>query len=68
MAIIVKKYGATVDHRQRAATCNHCKTEFDFSAADARVVHDARDGDAFVLPCPVCRRECWIDVGLPPRD
>lgn len=68
MTIIVKKYGKMAEYRQRDATCNNCGTEFEFSGADARIVHDARDGNAYVLPCPVCRRECWIDAGLPPRD
>ena len=38
------------------ATCNHCKTEVEFVAAEVKRVFDQRDGDFYQFDCPVCSR------------
>lgn len=41
--------------------CNHCRTLFEFTALEAQYVSDQRDGDAYKVGCPVCKRDCWVD-------
>ena len=39
------------------ATCNHCKTEIEFAAKEAKRTNDQRDGDFYTVKCPLCGRE-----------
>jgi len=57
----VLKPGFNVDKVYRC-TCTVCKCEFEFEKAEARYVSDFRDGDARVIPCPTCGKECWVSA------
>jgi hypothetical protein len=41
-----------------------CDCKFRFAASEARFVSDQRDGDDYVIKCPECGRENWIDARL----
>ncbi len=49
--------------KEYTVTC-HCDCKFSFGPADARYVTDHRDGDAYVVKCPECKMEHWIDAHL----
>ena len=36
------------------ATCNHCKTVFEFTPKEATIRSDQRDGDYYEVCCPMC--------------
>ena len=38
------------------ATCNHCRTVFEFHPIEAKYNSDQRDGDFYSIDCPVCKR------------
>ena len=41
-----------------------CRCKYSFTAEDARWVSDQRDGDAYVVKCPECKTEHWVDASL----
>jgi hypothetical protein len=47
--------------KETTAECS-CGCKFHFAASEARYVSDQRDGDAYVVKCPECSRENWIDA------
>ena len=49
--------------KSHAVECN-CGCKFSFTADDARWVSDQRDGDAYVVKCPECKTEHWVDASL----
>ena len=57
------KHGTIPQDKVYRGTCAICRTEFEFARKEAkREVADQRDGDAMVVACPVCGRECWINI------
>lgn len=38
--------------------CNHCHTEFEIKASEAKYSSDQRDGDYLSIDCPVCKTMC----------
>lgn len=52
--------GVKPGERNYETQCSKCYTRFRFKEAEARVVPDQRDGDAVVVKCPVCGKECWV--------
>ena len=47
-----KKKSHTVDCR--------CGCKFSFTADDAKLIYDQRDGDAYKVGCPECKTEHWV--------
>lgn len=43
-------------------TCNHCKTTVEFLPHEAKRHSDQRDGDAYEVQCPTCKRQIWTAV------
>lgn len=42
------------------ATCDNCKTEFNFFRHEAHSEnHDQREGSALIIACPVCGQDVW---------
>lgn len=69
MAIEIIKRGTPPGERRYTATCRNCSTEFSFLPHDATKQFDQRDGDYFVISCPVCTKDCTVAerVAFPPR-
>lgn len=44
------------------ATCNNCKTTVEFLPSEATYRSDQRDGDYYLLDCPVCNRAITRNV------
>jgi len=57
------KSGQTKKPKDNKCTCR-CKCVFTFTQDEARHVADSRDGDAFVIVCPECGYENWVDATL----
>lgn len=49
--------------KEVAVRCR-CNCEFQFAASEAKFVPDQRDGDAYVIKCPECKFENWVDARL----
>ena len=43
-------------------TCFGCGGVFTFYKEHAQLLHDFRDGDAYVAPCPTCKKDKWVSV------
>lgn len=54
----ILKQGQLPENRVYQATCNNCKTEFEYRQAEAKVVYDQRDGNYLAINCPLCGRTC----------
>ena len=52
------------EEREVAVACMGCDCEFSFTKSEARYVSDFRDGDAYVVKCPECKHENWVDASL----
>lgn len=52
------------------ATCNHCRTIFEFQPIEAKYNSDQRDGDCYSIDCPVCNRTVYKNAnrGAYPYD
>lgn len=48
-----------LERKSYKTRCVRCRTKFRFDRSDARLVNDQRDGDALVVPCPVCSADVW---------
>lgn len=48
------KQGTLPGGKKYRATCNNCKTKFEFAAGEARLIFDQRDGDFYAIACPLC--------------
>jgi hypothetical protein len=55
--IIIK--GSLPDDNEYTTDCTHCQTKFRFKRFEAAFVADQRDGNALVIPCPLCHRDVW---------
>lgn len=44
------------------ATCNHCKTVFEFHPIEAEYTSDQRDGNFYLIGCPVCKHTVTKDI------
>ena len=44
------------------ATCNHCKTVFEFTPREATLRSDQRDGDYYEVHCPLCGKVVTRDA------
>lgn len=56
------KQGKVPETTPIRCSCNHCRTVFEFLPVEAKYVSDQRDGDAYKIACPVCKRDCWVAV------
>lgn len=55
------KEGRLPEKQTYLATCQNCKTEFEFERGEARIQSGARNDSALVIPCPLCSKEVWVD-------
>jgi RNase P subunit RPR2 len=46
--------GVLPEEKIYRASCNHCKTEVEFTGAEGRLKYDQRDGNFYTVTCPVC--------------
>ena len=62
------KRGTDPKHAVRHARCTHCKSEYEFTAADKEVRYhsDQREGSYYSFKCEVCCREVYANAILPP--
>jgi RNase P subunit RPR2 len=44
--------------------CNHCHTEFEIEAKEAKYNSDQRDGDYLSIECPICKTVCTVQARL----
>lgn len=51
----------------RDVTCRNCNSVMRYQHGEGRFVADARDGDAMVYDCPVCRKAIWTVAYLHDR-
>ena len=58
------KSGKTKKPKPTTAECMDCDCKFSFTKDEARFVSDQRDGNAYVVKCPECKHENWIDASL----
>lgn len=58
MKILFK--GTTLDDIPIQADCKKCMSRIEFTIGEARDVSDPRDGNAWVVDCPVCKAEIWV--------
>lgn len=63
MIEIIAKGNKRPEDRIYRNTCNNCGSLLQFKGSDGRVSSDQRDGDAFVISCPVCTAEVWTSAG-----
>jgi hypothetical protein len=56
----VIRRGATAKSPNVSVTCNHCSVRLRFRKSEARFEADQRDGNAYVIRCPACRRDVWV--------
>ena len=49
-------------------TCRRCRTEFEFTRAEAQFHDDQRDGAFVSIDCPKCHDHCYVQerLGRPP--
>lgn len=59
----VLKSGRSKD-RAITLTCDRCNARLRFKISEARLVHDSRDGDAYVINCPECKKDNWYAASL----
>jgi hypothetical protein len=59
----ILKSGKTKEPKTHTTVCV-CGCMYVFEAADGKYVYDQRDGDAYVVNCPECNREKWINANL----
>ena len=52
------KPGLLPQNREHQITCSTFKCEFEFKQAEAKEVHDQRDGNFLQIACPCCGRQC----------
>jgi len=52
----------------RHATCNKCKSEYEFTLSDPEVkrTYDLRAGDFYSFPCQVCKNIIYLSTLNPP--
>ncbi len=50
--------------RSIAVACKECDCLFMLAKTEAKFVADPRDGDAYVVKCPECESDTWIDAKL----
>jgi hypothetical protein len=45
-------------------TCQHCGCKWSMDASDPQParINDQRDGDAFHMPCPTCKKEVYRGI------
>lgn len=55
--------GKTRKKKNHTTECN-CGCKFQFTKDDCRCQSDPRDGDCYVVKCPECGREHWVDADL----
>lgn len=58
------KSGKTKKPKSTTAECMGCDCKFSFTKKEARFKYDWRDGNCYVVKCPECERENWIDAKL----
>lgn len=56
--------GKTARDPNITTNCNSCSARLRFRKSEARLEIDNRDGDAYVIRCPACRRDVWVDVSV----
>lgn len=61
---IIKSGTTKKKSREVKAGCNACECKFAFTTAEARLVHDSRDGNYYEIKCPECKTPVQIDASL----
>ena len=63
---IIKHGKDPLSAKPHRVKCRNCKTVFEFTASEAVVRPDWRDGDYYEIACPVCKRAVTkaIDRGI----
>jgi len=54
--------GTPPEGRKIKASCQRCHTKVEFTAREARLVPDPRDGDYYSVSCPVCHEPINVNV------
>lgn len=57
------KSGRTKKPKEVTTECDGCDCKFRFAENEAKFTSD-RDGAAYVVKCPECSRENWVDASL----
>lgn len=62
MVEIIKR-GELPEKQEFQTTCTNCKTEFKFTRGEASDGSggDQRDAGLLKIPCPLCKKECFVD-------
>jgi len=58
----ILKKGCLPKERRHVATCDNCRTKFEFQEGEAKMVSDQRDGDYLEVKCPLCKDGICVDV------
>lgn len=67
--IEVIKQGALPEFLIHTAECYNCKTEYEFTQNDAKLINVRLLGPKFVTTCPLCQKQVISDTdsGRPPE-
>lgn len=58
------KSGKAKQEKEHVSKCRNCSCKFSFTRKEARFVADQRDGNAYVVKCPECKWEIWINAEI----
>ncbi len=58
----ILKEGKRPEEKVYRHTCTNCKTLFEFLAKEGKTIYDQRDGNFITINCPLCIKECYIDL------
>jgi len=58
------KSGKTKKPHPTVVECQYCDCKFSFEKNEAVFKTDPRDGNAYVVGCPECKKSIWIDSSL----
>lgn len=50
----VLRRGELPEEKIKIVTCTDCKSELRFKISEAKIVSDPRDGNFYVIDCPIC--------------
>ncbi len=52
----ILEHGSLPENAVKIHRCYNCRTKFEFQIKEATPVADMRDGDFFMIKCPVCNQ------------
>lgn len=60
----ILRSGTTKKIKSTTIECIHCDCKFSFTKDEAEYISDQRDGNAYIVKCPECNRENWVDASI----